>query len=276
MKYFYEQITKKDGITLRGVINTPDDFDKDKIYPTVIFYHGFGGDRNGTAWFRGQNAKYLADRGYISIRFDFSGTNDSDGDFYDMTVSREVDEAEMIHEFAKTKHFVDNSHIYWVGHSLGGVISTLLAYKLKPKAVCLLAPASDMNNPDFIKVMAKTMFEGELEKAKEEKFKDKSLKEILTNIKDADIGGVKLHVHFLTDFLTKDIYGTAKKYNGNVLILRGSRDELVFNDANEKLQKAFPHAKYELIDGADHSFKNEDHRKIVFDKMHKFFLENIK
>ena len=36
MKYIYEQIIKKDGISLRGVVNTPDDFDSLKKYPTVI------------------------------------------------------------------------------------------------------------------------------------------------------------------------------------------------------------------------------------------------
>ena len=78
MKYIYEQITKKDGITLRGVINTPDDFDALKEYPTVIMYHGFGGDRNGSTWMRTQNSTYLTKRGYVVVRFDFSGTNESD------------------------------------------------------------------------------------------------------------------------------------------------------------------------------------------------------
>lgn len=30
MKYFYEQIKKEDDIVMRGVINTPDDFDENK------------------------------------------------------------------------------------------------------------------------------------------------------------------------------------------------------------------------------------------------------
>ncbi|MDU2585011.1 MAG: alpha/beta hydrolase, partial [Anaerococcus prevotii] len=72
----------------------------------------------------------------------------------------------------------------------------------------------------------------------------------------------------------KNIYGAAEKYKGKVLILRGDADDLVFNDANVKLQKAYPNAVYEQIEGADHSFKNEDHRMIVFKKMYKFFEEN--
>lgn len=271
MKYIYSQITKKDGIVLRGVVNTPDDFDENKKYPTVIIFHGFGGDRNGSCFFRVQNAKYLTDRGYIVVRFDFSGTCESDGSFYDMTVSREEAEAELIHDFTKIKAYVDKDRLYWVGHSLGGVIASLKAHKLKPKAMCLLAPASDMNNPDYIKVMAKTMFEGELANKYSKIDGNKSYPEIIASVDCVDVGGVKLHKNFLIDFLKKNIYGQASKYKGRVLILRGDRDDLVFNDSNEKLQKAFPDAIYEQIAGADHSFKNEDCRMLVFEKMYNFF-----
>lgn len=267
MKYFYEQITKKDGIVLRGVINTPDDFDESKRYPTVILYHGFGGDRNGSTWMRTQNSKYLTDRGYVTVRFDFSGTNESDGSFYDMTVSREVEEALMIYDFTKLRPFVDRDHIYVIGHSLGGVITTLIASKVNPKAIALLAPASDMNNIDYLKIAARTLFEEEprsihdlVEKAKE--------------MEDMDIGGEKLQNRFWIDFLSKDIYGAAKKYNGNVLILRGTKDDLVFNDANQKLQQAYPSAIYEEVEGADHSFTNYDHRQFIFEKMYDFIENN--
>lgn len=272
MKYLYEQISKKDGIILRGVINTPDDFNPTKKYPTVIFYHGFGGDRNGSTWFRGQNSKYLTDRGYVTVRFDFSGTNESDGEFYDMTVSREEEEAIMIYDFTKLREFVDKDRIYLVGHSLGGVISTLIASKVSPKAMVLLAPASDMNDPNYLRVMGINFLE---EKSVEATDLDK--KEILKKVHDladVDIGGTKLNIGFLRDFLPKDIYANASKYKGNVLILRGTKDDLVFNDANRKLEEAYPHAVYEQIEGADHSFKNYDHRQIIFEKMYKFFEKN--
>lgn len=273
MKYIYQEIRKADGIILRGVINTPDDFDPNKKYPTAIFFHGFGGDRNGSTDFRIQHSQYLTDRGFVTIRFDFSGSGESDGSFYDMTVSRELEEAEMINDFAKLKYFVDKDRIYWIGHSLGGVIATLLAYKLKPKALVLLAPASDMNDKDYLKVMAKTMFEGEA--LRQSKIKaGQSFDELVASIRDADIGGKRLHINFLLDFILKDIYGKAKAYEGKVQILRGNKDALVFRDANEKLQKAFKFATYEEIDQADHSFTNEDVRNIVFSKSYDF-LKNL-
>ena len=273
MKYIYSQIKKENGIVLRGVINTPDDFDENKKYPTVIIFHGFGGDRNGTVNFRLNHAKYLTERGFVVFRFDFSGSGESDREFYDMTVSREEKELEIIHDFAKMKYFVDKDRLYWIGHSLGGVLSSLMAYKLKPKAMVLLAPASDMNNKDYLKVMAKTVFEGEIKNAKKLE-NNKTYEEMISKFEDADIGGVKIHKNFLMDFIIKDIYGSAAKYPGKVLIIRGTEDTLVFKDSNEKLKKSFQNAKYEEIEGADHSFTNEDHRNFLYDLSYKFLNEN--
>lgn len=273
MKYFYSEIKKENGIVIRGIVNTPDDFDENKKYPTVIIFHGFGGDRNGGVGFRIKHANYLTDRGYVVVRFDFSGSGESDGDFYDMTVSREQKELEMIHDFTKIKYFVDKDRLYWIGHSLGGVLSSLMAYKLKPRAMVLLAPASDMNNKDYLKVMAKTVFEGEIKNAKKLE-NNKSYEEMIAKIEDADIGGAKIHKNFLIDFIKKDIYGSAEKYEGKVLIIRGTEDSLVFRDSNEKLQKSYKDAIYEEIEGADHSFTNEDHRKYLYEMSYKFLNEN--
>lgn len=273
MKYIYSQIIKEDGIVIRGVVNTPDDFDENFKYPTVIIIHGFGGDRNGSVNFRLNHAKYLTDRGYVVFRFDFSGSGESDGSFYDMTVSREQKELEMIHDFAKMKYYVDKDRLYWIGHSLGGVLASLMAYKLKPRAMVLLAPASDMNNKDYLKVMAKTVFEGEVS-GKTKLENNMPYESLISKVKEADIGGVKIHINFLIDFIVKDIYGSASKYEDNVLILRGTEDSLVFRDANEKLRDAYTNARYFEIEGADHSFTNEDHRNVLYEMSYKFLKEN--
>lgn len=190
-----------------------------------------------------------------------------------MTVSREEKEVEMIHDFAKMKYYVDKDRLYWVGHSLGGVLASLMAYKLKPRAMALLAPASDMNNKDYLKVMAKTVFEGEVSgKTKIES--NMPYESLISKVKEADIGGVKIHINFLIDFIVKDIYGSASKYDGKVLIIRGTDDTLVFRDSNEKLRDSYKNARYFEIEGADHSFTNEDQRKILYEMSYKFFEEN--
>ena len=136
----------------------------------------------------------------------------------------------------------------------------------------LLAPASDMNNKDYLKVMAKTVFEGEI--TGQTKIENNMPYEsLISKIQDADIGGVKIHINFLIDFIVKDIYTSASKYEGDVLIIRGTEDSLVFKDSNEKLKNAFKNASYFEIEGADHSFTNEDQRNILYEKSYNFLNE---
>ena len=121
--------------------------------------------------------------------------------------------------------------------------------------------------------MAKTVFEGEVTgKSKIES--NMPYESLISKVKEADIGGVKIHINFLIDFILKDIYGSASKYDGNVLIIRGTDDTLVFRDSNEKLRDAFKNASYYEIEGADHSFTNEDYRKNLYEKSFEFLNEN--
>ena len=69
MKYIYKQIKKGNDIILRGVLNTPDDFDEKKKYPTVIYFHGFADDRNGIQFMNIQNSKHLTTNGYITVSY---------------------------------------------------------------------------------------------------------------------------------------------------------------------------------------------------------------
>lgn len=274
MKYLYQEIKKENGEALRGVINLPDDFDENKKYKAIIFFHGLSGDRNGSKRFRISNAKYLCDRGYVVIRFDFSGTGESDGSFYDMTLTRELKEARLIVDFTNTLSYIDKNEISWYGHSLGGVIATFLACELKPKSLLLLAPASDITKPAFLinqeMELGKVMDESTDYREKENR--DKLLD--LLPIEENDFGGVKIHKSFFVDLLQYDVYEKAEKYPGKVLILRGALDDLVDRTSNEKLKKSFKRAEYIEIENTDHSFTNADARDLVYAEMDKFLSSN--
>ena len=59
------------------------------------------------------------------MRFDFNGHGDSDGEFENMTVLNEIEDANAILNYVKTDPHVRN--IYLVGHSQGGVVASMLA-----------------------------------------------------------------------------------------------------------------------------------------------------
>lgn len=270
MKYLYQEIKKDDGIILRGVINLPDNFDEKKKYKSLIFFHGLSGDRNGSKWFRITNAKYLCDRGYVVIRFDFSGSGESDGKFYDMTLTRELDEARLILKFVKNLPYIDQDEVSWYGHSMGGLISCLLAKEFSPKSLVLLAPASDLTKPEFMidKSMALEMIIDRTLDYKNEKNRKSLLDRI--PIEEYDFGGVKIHKNFFVDLLQYDAYEKASLYDKKVLIMRGALDDLVDRKSNEKLAGSFKEASYVEIENTDHSFTNADARDKVYRIMYEF------
>lgn len=271
MKYLYKEIKKENGIVLRGVVNTPDDFNPNKKYKTALFYHGFSGDRDGSHWFRILNSRYLTKKGYICIRFDFSGTGESDGSFYDMTLTRELDEARMIYDFTKKLYYVDCDNIFFVGHSMGGVISILLADELKPKKMSLLAPASDMNNLELLKKTSLNLNDYIDKKNQGKHLSDIEKVKKLISIDDIDVGGLRIHKNFLFDIMDYDIYEKAGYYEGEVQIVRGDLDDVVLDESNIKLNKTFKNSTYHVLENTDHSFTNYDQRMVLFQMMYDFF-----
>lgn len=64
------------GITLAAVINFPDGFDQNKVYPAIVVSHPGGGVKEQTA---GLYARKLAEHGFISIAYDASYQGASTG-----------------------------------------------------------------------------------------------------------------------------------------------------------------------------------------------------
>lgn len=255
MRFIYKQIKKENDITLRGVLNTADDFDESKKYSAVIYFHGFADDRNGIQFMNIQNSKYLTANGYIVYRFDFSGCGESDGSFYDINLSREVEEALLIHEFVENEAYVDKNNIFWKGHSMGGSVATAIAYKKKPKAISLFSPAVDfrLNENPLMK---------SLSKAFESSYREQD---------GSDVGGLKISKDFIEDLESYDLYEEAKKYDGPVQILRGDEDEIISAKSNIRLKDAFTNATYREIEGTDHTFSNFDQRLESFELIYDFF-----
>lgn len=88
----------------------------------LVLCHGMESTRGGTK----QTAivERFVPEGYNVLRFDFSFVGDSEGDYEDLTVSAEVDDAlgalDFMHEFGATECTL-------VGSSLGGLVALLAA-----------------------------------------------------------------------------------------------------------------------------------------------------
>lgn len=120
-----------------------------------------GGDKKpGIVWLPGYRSHMLGSKatainefaennGYPLLRFDYSGTGESEGDFYQGTISRWLDESLQIFE-----KFCKGSQIL-AGSSMGGWIALRMAQELRKKnialaGILLIAPAPDFTR-DFLR-----------------------------------------------------------------------------------------------------------------------------
>ena len=97
---------------LRGMVHHPGY----SPHPAVILYHGFTGNRMESKFLFVQFARRLAAEGWGCVRFDFSGCGESDGEFKEMTLGREIEEG-------KGQE---------AGEFFGGLRDQLLAMKRRP------------------------------------------------------------------------------------------------------------------------------------------------
>lgn len=246
------------GLTLRGMMHIPEGI-TGKV-PIVCIFHGFTGNKMESHFIFVKLSRMLKDKGIASVRFDFGGSGESDGEFIDMTMSNELEDAKAILHYARSLDFVDADKIGVVGLSMGGAVASMLAGDCKEyiRSLCLWAPAGNM---------------GELI------MHDRS-KEDLEQIRKTgywDLGGLLLGAGFIDDVLSLDIFGKAAGYDKNVLLLHGNKDDTVPISTSEKYLKIYgTKAALHVIEGADHTFNKKDWEGEVLSYTAGFLQEELK
>ena len=131
------------GLTLRSTMHIPDGpFGTRR--PTVVFIHGFSANRLEVGSSFVHMSRLLESSGIASVRFDLSGHGESDGAFFDITITGEIAEARSVVQTVRTLDFADPSRVGLLGMSMGGVVAAIVAAE-EPgiRAVCLWSPAAD-------------------------------------------------------------------------------------------------------------------------------------
>lgn len=248
MKYNYIEIKNKKNEIIRGIQNLPDDISKNKKLPTIVIVHGHTGNKLGNSFFYVRMSKYFTEQGYCTFRFDFTGSGESDGEFENMTLSSELEDMDCIMDYIKYNKNVNREKIFIIGHSMGGLITTLKAQQYNPKKIILLAPANDM----YESVVELYNTYG-------------------NNMEEIEYIGLKIKKEFMLDLGKYKPYEMAKLYNNDVLIFRGSNDNAVSKETCIKTERTFPGAvEYYELDGIDHSFVNYNIRQYIVKKIFNF------
>lgn len=202
--------------------------------PLVIIMHGVFSSKEFPILT--EIADSLQEIGIASIRFDFDGHGASDGEFVDMTVPLEVKDALAVYEYCKTLDFASN--ISLLGHSQGGVVTSLVAGELQGEiqSVVLMAAAAVMEDQTKAGMMMGVRFDPNNVPEYIEVYNHHVGREYLES-------GQKLN-----------IYERAAKYTGPVCLIHGKADQVVPYTYSEKYKETYQNSQLHLIEGESHLF----------------------
>lgn len=198
---------ERDGLKIRG---TEYRLQKNNL-PVAIVCHGFMANQDTVR----QYAIMLAEMGYAAYCFDFNGgsimKNQSEGKTTEMSVLTEMKDLEAVIQYVRSLPYVKPEEMFLMGCSQGGFVSAMVAAKntYPIKKLCLFYPALCI--PDDAragKMMAAT-------------FDPNNVPEVFR------CGLMKLGRCYAEDVRDIDPYEKIRDYNGQVLIIHGTKDQVV-------------------------------------------------
>ena len=143
------------GQKIVGTITLPDG--GDQRYPVVLFFTGFTGIRDEVpitgveeGMFK-RTARTLAEHGIASLRFDFRGFGDSEGQREELTFTSEITDAIAAIDYLVTLPEIDLKRLGLIGLSTGGLVAAETAARdPRVQSVVLWSPVA--NPPDSFKL----------------------------------------------------------------------------------------------------------------------------
>ncbi|MDY5941361.1 MAG: alpha/beta hydrolase [Eubacteriales bacterium] len=215
----------REGLSIYGELYLPV-LPEEKL-PAVILSHS----ANLTGDSLKSYCERIAERGMIAYAFDFCGgskNSRSDGREEEMTVFTEMEDLLAVLNAIKELNVVDSQNIFLFGTSQGGLVSALAA------AQC----------PSAVKGLI-LFYPG---------FNIAELAQKYGTFLSGSAGSP-----FLDSLLDYDVYEHIKDFEGDVLILHGTKDFIVPYSYSEKAAALYPNCELHLIEGASHGFNTENY-----------------
>lgn len=232
--------------TLRGLWTLPDGISESLI----VMFHGYTGHKNENGFLFRHLSRLLAEKGISTIRYDFMGSGDSDGEFSDMTFFTELEDARNIINQAYALNNYKN--VIVLGFSMGGAIATRVSLELQDKIdkLILLSPAGSMN-----KIAARSFADNDLE--------------VL------DLGGYYLHRDFYDTLVGYDMYKDIETFKKPVVIIHGEEDQAVDISYGRKYHELYPHSVMFTIPNSPHCYTKVEYRALVDEYILRFLGKKL-
>lgn len=222
------ELVNKWGKTLRGYLDYPENCNGE----IIIFFHGFTGNKTEHAHHFRNLSRLLSAEGYASMRLDFSGNGESDGEFKDFTMDTMMSEACQMVDYAFNIEGIKKVSI--LGFSMGGGVASMITaiYGNKINKAILWSAAA--NICEHIKLYYENGTKLE--------------------------NGNSLHGYWELSkemYESCDRYDTTKgieKFTNPVLLCHGNKDKAIDYMYSMKYAELYPNAFVHIINNAGHGY----------------------
>lgn len=252
---------ENEGQKIYGMLHLPL---KPKLVPAVVMCHGLAGNKIGKYRIYVLLAQQLAKEGIATLRFDFRGSGESEGDFSDMTVESEVSDALKALEFLKTNSRIDPYRIGMLGNSFGGPIAVLAAQEYKHiKSMVLLAAL--FHSKPWLELW-KSLSTSNVEERNKE----------ISRIMDGNILGSKFYQSFFQLNIEQSL---ASLNDVPMLHIYSEKDERIQKEQSDHYkrcrQNATAKTNWISLTKCDHDFSNTEERTLLIDETVKWFKSTL-
>lgn len=233
------EIENKNGMILRGYLHLPENAKQ-----IVVFFHGFTGNKTEHNGHFRNLARMLEKENVASLRMDYHGNGESDGEFTDFNFDVLLDDAQRMIEFAKNVQGIESVAI--LGFSLGGAVASLSANDENCDKLVLISPAGCMpTTANNAYTNARKLENG-----------------------NAYFSGFEMSEEFVKSIEGKDMYANCDNFNKKVLVIHGTKDLSVSNLYGVRYSVAYSNSRLVLIEGSGHGYdtyeqKNEMYKHVI-------------
>lgn len=228
VKRYVELVSR--GLVLRGYLELPDGASAEAPVPLLAMFHGFTGTLSEKHFLLSRLSRAVVEQaGVATLRFDFGGSGESDGDFMDVTPLTEVEDGQAILAFGAGLPEVDSTRVGLLGFSLGGFVAVNVAAREEAllKRLVLVSPGAITHQK-----------------------MERSIAECGRALR----GSLEVGQAFVDDGYALNPFAAARSVNLPVAIVQGTADAAVPASTAELYREAFPNASVTYVEGADHAY----------------------
>ncbi|TCZ80989.1 alpha/beta fold hydrolase [Paenibacillus albiflavus] len=234
---------------LAATLHIPEHESKDLLvqngsWPIIIICHGFIGTRIGVNRLFVKAARHLSSLGFKVLRFDYGGCGESTGDYGASGLDELIIQTRSVLDYAISLEHVDPDRVILLGHSLGGASALLTAARDSRVKKLVMWSAVAYPHHDLVNIV------GREEYAR------------LTSTSVLDHNGYGFTQRFFKSLASEQPLIQLRKYDGDVLVVHGTGDEVIPVDYAPLYQNHFAlrstgSCELHLVQQADHTYSSQ-------------------